>query len=171
MLCLGAGPVRAEQSLDPENPGFERGLDGWDLADDGGMSKAVPDAAHDGQYGLRVADASATAGSSLASAKFKVVPGKSYQARFWARMVAGDGIGVYLQFFDAAGHSFASSKEMEAKYDLVPFVLSAKQKEWKEFLISKVAPEGAVEGRIWVHSFLSATVTADFDGFHLSELD
>ena len=171
LLALTSVVGKAERIIDLENPGFEKGLDGWDKTDDAGMSQAAPEAIHDGALGLRITDTDAKAGSSLATSKFQVTPGKTYQARFWSRVVSGEGMGVYIQFFDSAGKLIGSTQELQIKYDLLPLILPVGQREWKEFLTRKAAPEGAVEGRIWIHSFISAQVTADFDDFHLVEMD
>lgn len=171
LLVLAVVPGRADQAVELDNPGFEQGLAGWDAAKDNGMSQAIAEAAHDGSLGLRVTDASPKDGSSLASRRFKAVPGKIYQARFWSRAVAGEGVGVYILFFDAAGKSFNLTKEKEIQFDLGPLGIPSSQKEWKEFLIRKTAPEGAVEGQVWIHSYSGAQATADFDEFHVVELE
>ena len=43
--------------------------------------------------------------------------------------------------------------------------------DWKAFAKKGVAPAGATEVEVWVHSFTDKTVTADFDDFVLVELE
>lgn len=169
-VALSGLTANAEQVLTIANPGFEQKLAEWDNQRDRGMSETTAEAAHDGTLGLRVTDSDPQAGSSLFSVPFKVTPGKIYQLRFWGRMVTGDGIGVYIAFYTADGKSLIALKEDETRYQLEPLSLPNKQKEWKEFLLRKTAPDTAVEGRIWIHSYISTQAMADFDAFHLVEL-
>lgn len=167
LSCLTAN---AEQVLSITNPGFEQKLADWDNQLDRGMSETTAEAAHEGSLGLRVTDSDPQAGSSLFSVPFKVTPGKIYQLRFWGRMLKGDGVGIYIAFYTADGKSLIARKEDEARYQLDPLSLPKQQKEWKEFLVRKTAPDTAVEGRIWIHSYISTQTIADFDEFHLVEL-
>lgn len=167
---LLSGLSASAESVPITNPGFEQGLADWENKLDHGMSEATAEAVHEGAMGLRVTDSNPTAGSSLFSIPFKVTPGKMYQLRFWGRMVTGDGVGVYIAFYNAEGKSLIALKEDEVKYQLEPLTLPKKQKEWKEFLLRKKAPDTAVEGRIWIHSYISSEVVADLDEFRLAEL-
>ncbi|MBI4978099.1 MAG: heparinase II/III family protein [Spirochaetes bacterium] len=160
----------AADTIHLESPGFEKNIDGWENSGGNGMSVVSADAKHSGDYGLRINDANVNAGSSLYSARFKVTAGNFYQTHFWARCVSGDGIGVYLLFYNKEGKSFSFTKEMETKYKLTPFILPKDQGDWKEYILRKSPPEGAVEGQLWIHSFNSSQVTADFDDFRLIEL-
>ena len=144
-----------ELANDIANPGFEYGLEGWDLAGDGTMSSATAGAAYSGSYGLHVEDPSTTAGSSCASRKFVVTPGQTYQTRFWSRITNGSGIGVYLQFLDSTNTALQPPTLLE-----VPVNSS-----WTENLYRAVAPANAATVRVWIHSYYAATVTADFDNF------
>ena len=89
--------ARAEKPLALVNGDFEQQLTGWSATGDNGMSAAVAVAAHSGKLGLRVTDASDTLGSSVATAKFPAVAGKTYAVRFASRVITGNAIGVYLR--------------------------------------------------------------------------
>lgn len=155
----------AEKTLPLANAGFEEGLAGWNAAGDNAMSAAVPEAARSGKLGLRVTDASDTLGSSVASKRFPAVPGRSYEVRFQARAVKGEGIAVYLRFFDAKG-AFLTRPELKNQIN-VP--VRRGDTEWKAFSREGVAPAGSVHVEVWIHSFTKNVVTADFDDLVLVE--
>lgn len=158
--------VAAEKSIPLPNPGFEEKTASWINTSDQGMSVAVPEAARSGQLGLRVTDSSDTLGSSLASKRFPVTPGKAYEVRFQGRMVKGQGIAVYLRFNDAAGKAL-NSQELKNQVNVV---LQRGDTQWKPFSAKGTAPATATQVDIWIHSFNKSTVTADFDDFELVEL-
>ena len=94
-----AGALSAETAIDLKNGDFELQGEGW-AADK--MSVVTKDAAHGGNFGIRITDESPTEGSSCRSAAMAVTAGKAYAVRFWARNPARRGaVGVYMQFFDA----------------------------------------------------------------------
>ncbi|MCX6956712.1 MAG: carbohydrate binding domain-containing protein [Verrucomicrobia bacterium] len=163
---LSFSTVRAEKPLALANGDFEQQLTGWKAEGDNGMSAAVPEAAHTGKLGLRVTDTSDTLGSSLAAAKFPAVPGKTYEVRFASRIIKGNFVGVYLRFYDAKG-GYLNTPEKQNQNILR---MTTKDTEWKDRVLKGVAPEGAVQVEVWVHSFTKGQVTADFDGFSLVEL-
>ena len=158
--------ARAEKPLALANGDLEQQLTGWSAAGDNGMSAAVAVAAHSGKLGLRVTDTSDTLGSSVATAKFPAVAGKSYEVRFASRVVTGNAIGVYLRFYDAQG-AFLNTPEKKNQNILR---MTTKDTAWKDRVLKGVAPEGAMQVDVWVHSFTKGQVTADFDGFTFFEL-
>lgn len=141
------------------NPGFELGGQAWVNAGDGGMSQVTAAAARTGALGLRVTDTSTTAGSSYASSKLPAQEGRTYQARFWSRVISGSGVGVYLQFHGPTGTTLASTP-----------MIAPVSGAWSESSFSAVAPPGTATVRIWVRAFIASVVTADFDDFTLLEL-
>eukprot|EP01035_Chromulina_nebulosa_P054531 gene54531-74706_t len=153
--------VGAEKPLALANGDFEQQLTGWTATGDNGMSAVVAEAAHTGKFGLRVTDTSDTLGSSLAAAKFPATPGKTYEVRFASRVIKGNAIGVYVRFYDAKG-AYLNTPE---KKNQNIFRMAAKDTEWKQNTLKGVAPEGAVQVEVWIHSFTKGQVTADFDGF------
>ncbi len=158
--------LAAEKNLPLPNAGFEDKLASWNSTNDHGMSVAVPEAARSGKLGLRVTDASDTLGSSLAAKRFPATPGKSYEVRFQARIVKGEGIAVYIRFYNAKGE-FLNRPELKNQINVA---VRRSDTEWKEFTKRGVAPAGAVQVEVWVHSFTKNVVTADFDDFTLVEL-
>jgi hypothetical protein len=147
------------------NPSFDEGLLGWDSANDAGMSTASAAAAHRGPLGLRVVDTNPAAGSSVHSAYLPVTVGKRYEVRFWSRLVEGEGIGVYLRFYDARRTlltTAASGRENR-------FVIPRNTPELRLFSHQAEAPAEAAFVRIWIHSFSSGRPVADFDEFTFVE--
>jgi hypothetical protein len=166
VLLSSASVARAETPLALANGDFEQQLTGWNATGDNGMSAAVAEAAHTGKLGLRVTDTSDTLGSSLAAAKFPATPGKTYEVRFASRVIKGNYVGVYLRFYDAKG-GYLNTPEKKNQNILR---MTTKDTEWKDRTLKGVAPEGAVQVEVWVHSFTKGQVTADFDGFTFFEL-
>jgi hypothetical protein len=80
-------------------------------------------------------------------------------------MVEGEGLGVYIRFYD------------EQLRELIPaggsgpvhLALAGNQRQWRQYSIEARAPAGTAAVRVWVHSFNSGLVTADFDEFRLLE--
>jgi hypothetical protein len=165
VLSLGA-TARAEKPIAIANGGFEEQLAGWEGSRDNGMSVATADAARNGKLGLRVTDKSDTLGSSLGTKPIPVTPGKTYEARFSARLVSGQGIAVYVRFFNAKGEVLNT---LEKKNQNSVGITRA-AKEWSNFSVKGVAPADAATVDVWIHSFLKNVVTADFDEISFYEL-
>jgi hypothetical protein len=148
------------------DPGFEEGDAHWHTADKG-MSKIVPEAARSGKLGLRVVDTSDRNGSDCHSDPLPATPGKTYALFFWARALANVGsVGVYLQFFDAAGHNLNTSDRNNENILVTP----EGPAEWKALTLYGKAPQGAATLAVWIHAFDSAQGQADLDDFSAEEL-
>jgi hypothetical protein len=98
-----AAVARAETVLPLPNPGFEEALAGWTDTTKPPMCETIPAAAHSGTLGLRITDRDRTTGSNLRSGALPARPGAAYALRFLGRTLDGEGMGVYLQFFDTQG--------------------------------------------------------------------
>ena len=139
------------------NAGFEESFAHWNCTDDGGMSQVLTDAARaPGIFGLRVIDTSASHGSSVQSERFPVHPGYLYSISFDSRMSSGRGIAVYIRFYGSAEERTQKSLEIGSSV------------EWKRRTLDAIAPPGATEAEIWIHSYNSGNVVADFDNFSVS---
>jgi hypothetical protein len=159
---LAAG---AERLLKLPNAGFESGLTDWDNGGDDNLSRSTPEAAMRGDAGLRVEDEDKEKGSSLQSAYLPAAAGRTYRANFWARMVSGDGIAVYLRFFDAERvllNSYESGKE-----NLL--AVPSGQASFRQFTLEAVAPPGTAVVAVWIHSYTKNVVIADFDDLSVLE--
>lgn len=148
------------------NPGFESGLRGWNNLADSGMSRSTPEAASRGDGGLRVEDSDPVRGSSLRSALFPASAGQAFRVKFTARSVSGDGIAVYLAYSDQSKRGInLGAREGEHRLMIAPGLTDFTPQTF----VSK-APAGAAFAQIWIHSFTSALVVADFDDFELIEV-
>jgi hypothetical protein len=149
-----------------ENPGFEASLSGWDSRGWQGEAHAISEAAHQGAAGLMVIHDSGNNTATFASAYFRVKPGKKYEARFWARTVSGQGIAVYLGFYNTTrGLLNTKAYGNENRISIPPSA-----KEFREFSLQGLALEEAAYVRVWIYSSATAQVVADFDDFSLTEL-
>jgi hypothetical protein len=149
-----------------ENPDFEAGLSGWESRGAQGQVFAMSEAAHQGATGLRVIHDSENKSVTLASAYHRIVPGKKYETRFWARIVRGEGIAVYLGFYSKA-HVLLNKQEL-GNENRIP--ISRPAKDFREFSVQGLAMAEAYYVRIWIYSSATAQVVADFDDFGLTEL-
>lgn len=162
MFCATVSAAIAASVL--PNAGFEEGLTGWVTRDT--MSQVLPEAAHAGKAGLRITDADAKRGSDLTSAKLPVAAGQALTLTFSAK-AQGDFLGVYLWFYNAAG---GAVKDEAKKYSggLPSVGVKKGAGEWTPYTLKAVVPEGAVAVAVWVHSWGSATGTADLDDFDVT---
>lgn len=145
------------------DPGFENtgSPGGWSIgAGDGGMSAFVPEAARSGGVGLRVVDASGTAGSSVFSQSFPVVPGRVYATRFWQKIVSGENLAVYLLFFDQNGTQLTTNA----------LVATNTLGVWIPNHVRTTAPLNAATAKIWVHSINGSQVVGYLDDFEFGEI-
>lgn len=142
------------------NPGFESSWTGWTRdSGDNNMSSLLAAAARTGYNGLRVTDTNATLGSSVTSPAFSVSPGKVYAVRYWTRTLSGaNGIGMYLQFFNASGALLQSTSGG------VPT-----STPWQQARYQTAAPSNSLTAKIWIHSYSTGIQTADFDDFEFGE--
>ena len=166
LVAVPAGQA-AERIIPLPNPGFEERTTLWNNTNDNGMSAAVPEAAQSGKLGLRVTDESDTLGSSLAAQRFPATPGKTYEVRFQGRIIKGEGVAVYLRFYDAKG-GYLNTPELKNQINVS---VRRGDTQWKQLAKKGVAPAGAIQVEVWVHSFSKNVVTADFDDFVLVECD
>ena len=159
--------LEAQQPLDLPNPGFEEEFTGWVVSNqDNGMSKASAEAARNGQAGLRVEDRDSEFGSSLFSGAVPAEAGKKYAVKFWARNLEGEGLGVYLIFFDSQGR-YLNKQELKNE-NIVSVPKGAR--DWEQFTVEGVAPDEAASLKIWIHSFTKNHVSADVDDFSVLEI-
>ena len=165
LAALTASALAAETLLPLANPGFEDGLDAW--AGNCPFSRALPEAARHGKLGLRIADSSARAGSNLSSQRVPVTPGRAYAVRFAVRSAPNAApMGVYVQFFDAAGQPLNTEK---ARNQLI-FTTPRTDGKWQDCTFVNRAPQTATAMSVWLHSFNGTTGTVDLDDFSIAEL-
>lgn len=170
VVILGLFPlstIHAESQL-LADPGFEK--QGWTISgEDSGMSSFSAEAAKNGSVGMRVKDDSTTAGSSAFSEYVPCIAGKNYKLDGFARM-KGQGLGVYLQFYNADKKCLNGPANQGFKYDNIMAGILDSVGEWQPFTISGKAPDDAMFVRIWIHSFGgNAGIVCDIDDLSLVE--
>jgi hypothetical protein len=159
--------VWAGESLDLPNPGFEEELSSWTVSSqDNGMSQVSPEAARNGAAGLRVDDQNSEFGSSLFSSALPATAGQKYAVRFWARNVSGEGLAVYLIFFDAQNRYLNKQELGNENLLMIP----RDSLEWEQFSVEGVAPDGAATVKVWIHSFTKNQVVAEVDDLTVVEV-
>ncbi|MDP0496091.1 MAG: BNR-4 repeat-containing protein [Verrucomicrobiota bacterium JB024] len=179
-LCLNAGllsvflslplsGVAQETSLTPlPNAGFENGLEGWTRpTSDQGMSTVTSGAAHSGTAGLRVADASTQGGSELVSTLVPAAAGQTYRLKFWGRITSGNGMAVFLVFYNASRQPLNAQKYGNE----IVTTLESRFPEWKPYEMEGIAPEGTAYVGVRVHSIVAKEVVAELDDFSLEQVD
>ncbi|GHB91155.1 endopolygalacturonase [Cerasicoccus arenae] len=136
--------------------GFEDGMSAWIVEENEAMSFVHAEAAHNGDWGLRVVDESLEKGSSVASPRLSTSPGEVFRLRFLARNVSGKGAAAYIRFYDGAGNRISSSDGSE-------YLSAISRRTWRDYVVIAAAPEGAAEAEAWIHSFSKDISTTDFD--------
>lgn len=148
--------------LSNANPGFEGSITPWTGTDS--MSSVQSVAKRSGSSGLRVVDSSTTSGSSLWSAPVNVSANSVYVLRFWAKLVSGSGMGVYIVFYDEAGTRLNTSQLGNEIYMSIPSSAS----DWREFHLEALSPSNAATAKVWLHSFQGSLVTAYLDDLYFT---
>lgn len=158
ILVMAAGlPAYA---IEIANPGFEQELGEWVLNRDNGMTTVLPEAARTGKLGLRVTDKDPKQGSGAISLEMSVEPGSKYKLSAWGRGVDGTGgVGLYLRFLDDRGKPVAKPKAV---------VVPSSAREWTQYTLEAVAPEGATAVDVWIHSLASDMPVVDIDDLELT---
>ena len=164
-LTAGYSTAFAQKEIPMKNPGFEEEDKGWTFVDPG-LSKIIPEAAHNGSAnGLRVTDDDANSGSSVFSDPHEAKPGATYEVTFWGRYLRGEGMAVSIVFYDA--NKKILNSPVQKNENIV--IISKGTTDWKQFKVEGVAPAGAATLRIWIHSFYADMPVADVDDVGLIE--
>lgn len=160
-----AGGAQARDLRLP-NADFEKGLESWKEIGVDVKTEISAEAAYRGRNGALVSDDNVDAGSSLQSELIEVRPGDDLKLTFVARLISGDGMGVYLRFFDR------DRKEMEFKDDQggeILYSTKVRSTKWEKHTYEAEVPEGAAFVAVWLHSYVSDQVVAHLDEFELEK--
>lgn len=159
--------AKAGTPINVMNPGFETGFSGWKTSAKAGPVRVMTEAAHSGTHGVRLTDESTETSCDLMGQRFKAEAGTKYEVHCWMRYVSGNGVGLYLRFYDAKNKGLNS----QTLNNEIKQVLPKEATEWTELSVSGTATEGAATGEIWVHTMGAVVVTADVDDFSLRKLE
>ncbi|AKJ64649.1 heparinase II/III domain-containing protein [Kiritimatiella glycovorans] len=144
------------------NGNFELRAVGWSILDEG-MGTIVKKDAGEGTWSLRVRDRRENDGSSIYSPLFPVRPKQDYELRGIARHLEGEGLGVYVRYYDADGEMMSDLRKEGALGALSP------SDEWEPFSFSFEGEGDAAYARIWIHSYNSAEVDVLIDDLAVEE--
>jgi hypothetical protein len=149
------------------NPGFEDGMNGWNVTNEDAaqkLSQVVPEAAHTGKNGLRVQQTASQTGSWAASPQVPVVAQQTYRISFWVRTLIDSHAAVFFKFVGADGTNSVDTAKPPVNTLQVPGGIY----DWQECHFDVQAPAGAVGASVAVHAYNHADCQADFDDFSVT---
>ena len=139
------------------NGSFERGLEGWAVPRDEGMTRVSTEAVRTGSHALKVTDEDGARGSDATSEPVSVGGARVIDLKGFVRPVSGSGLGVYVRLRDAAGKQIGGNEDFHRTLPSEPVGA------WVPFSLAVITtPETAVI-EIWLHSYGAAKVTAYLD--------
>lgn len=163
-LRITAADPPAGQALLP-NGGFEGGAENWNLPTEG-MGAIVTDEAAGGKASLKITDHDRKAGSDVSSATVRAAPDADYVLRGKIRQVAGDGLGLYLRFFDPRRRSLNVA---DAAGNTAPIgTVKGAPGKWEPFALRFHTPRGTSRMQLWIHSFSSSETEAYLDDLEIA---
>lgn len=158
--CHAAEPVDALI----DNGGFENGLDGWTVRVGAGAA-AAPEAAHDGQAGLRIPTAEKM---SIQAASVPVDFGKKYRISLWVRGIASIPMSLNLGFRNDSGKYIEADAPIDFKLTLPT------GSEWQHYTREFVPPDGAASLQVgfstWMPPGKTGSTPIDVDAVVLEEI-
>jgi len=150
------------------NGGFEYGSYGWDLSGDK-IGSISSEQAASGQCSLRIADQSETEGSNIRSARFALQAGPKYELRGKVFPVSGEGVGMYVLYYDEAKRQLNPA---DAKGNIASLgTLAGDRKRWEPFAFPLEAPAETATAEVWIHSYNGAVVEAYLDDLRVAKVD
>lgn len=156
---LGSAPLLEGASLPFPNAAFGEGAAGWTLCP---MSTVSDGQAAVGNHSLLTVDRSRQDGSSARGPRLPVTEPGRFEISGQVFPVSGDGLGIYVEFFDAAGERLRSSRDSH-----VLKAPSHPQNEWVRFRGDFWSPEGVAYMQVWIHSYSMAEVEAYIDDLQI----
>ncbi len=109
-----------------------------------------------GGRALRLTDDSTGGGADATSTRSPVPAATNFTLRGRSQLTAGEGVGVYVRFFDAAGERIG---QPDAQGNEAPVgTLTAGDRDWQAFAFPVASPADAAEVEVWIHSFNAALV-------------
>ena len=142
------------------NGGFENGAQDWNLPVDG-MGAVVTDRAATGHASLQINDHDPLRGSDVSSAQMPVKPDADYMLRGQVFHQDGEGLGMYMRFFDADRNSLNTP---DAHGNTAPIgTVKGTTGMWTPFSLHFHSPAGAKRMQLWIHSFNAAQANVYLD--------
>lgn len=147
------------------NGGFELGALGWDLPR-AGMGTVSTEQAASGTASLKIADDDPKLGSDVSSIRLPAVGGKDYVLRGKIYQVSGEGLGLYVKYFDPVRTQINPA---EANGNIAPVgTVKGAPGHWEPFSLRFHTPSDTATMQLWIHSFSTARTTAYLDDLEIA---
>ncbi|GAT32977.1 peptidoglycan/xylan/chitin deacetylase, PgdA/CDA1 family [Terrimicrobium sacchariphilum] len=153
-----------------ENPGFESGLEKWDVQGAPGAAfETLKEAASIGELGLRVKVISTPAAGMMTSSQLPVEPGKSYRLAYW---FGGGGptpavASIEIVFFDEKGAALPAPQSPAGKKART---VATGSSSWAGYELAAIAPVGAKTAAVCIKPMNGQGGAVDFDDIRLEEM-
>jgi len=155
---VAAGP--AAPAAGPEAP-FEGSIGGWTFRARNPQCSFAVEPRVVGEHSIKVLDPAKDDGSNTISAPIPIDARHRYLVTWQVYPVSGNGLGVYVRFYDEAG------KLTDSAHTGNPGLPVG---QWLARETVAEPPEGARSLRIWIHSYQASVVTAYLDDFRIKQL-
>ena len=140
--------------------GFEEEGDHWRLCSYATLST---EQAAGGKRSLKIVDTNKKGGSSTTSARIPWSTPGLMEIRGKVFGVSGNGLGIYVKVFDAAGKCLSGESHVIG--------LGGNDQQWQPFKGRFVVYEEAAFLQVWIHSYIASVVTAYLDDLELVHLE
>lgn len=153
-----------------ENPGFENGLERWDVQPASAVAfEPLREAASMGALGLRVKVLSTPGAGMMTSSQQPVEPGKSYRLAYW---FGGGGptpavASIELIFFDDKGAELPAPQSPAGKKSRT---VAAGGSSWTGYELAAISPAGAKTAAVRIKPMSGQGGAVDFDDISLEEM-
>jgi len=155
LAALTSGACAQETVLPLPNPGFENGLDGWEISSSPEMISVSDEQAAGGRFSLKIVDTVDGASARIYATPVPIEAPGVFEIRGMYFPVSGSGLGVYHDFLDAEGTILNEERHLRG--------LGGAEQRWTPFALRAFAPPGAVALRVYFHSYMAAIVTGYVD--------
>jgi len=146
------------------NGGFEEGLDGWKLRDNG-MSTLSTEQASSGKASLKVVDAAKNSGSNAVSDLMRVEADAEYELRGQVLARSGKGVGVYIRLLGRRRGLLQTTSAERRKTHVAAGAKPSNQ--WQPFTLRFRTTLQTRYVQIWLHSYNASLAEAYLDDFEL----
>ncbi|OPZ22898.1 MAG: hypothetical protein BWZ10_00162 [candidate division BRC1 bacterium ADurb.BinA364] len=114
-----------------------------------------------GKNALKIQDLDTDKGSNVQSAPMPATAGAAFELRGQYYPVSGDGIGMYVRFYDERGNPLNEAGERGDASSAGR--LGGADKTWTPFAFRFETPRGAASMALWIHSFNRSVVEGFLD--------
>ncbi len=147
------------------NGDFAFGSYGWSLPGNS-QGEVSDEMAAAGERSLKITDESDTQGSNVTSARMAVEGVGRWVLSGRVHHVSGEGIGMYVRFYDGAGNRL---NETDERGWISPVgSLTGEAGTWQPFEFEFETPEATTSMDLWIHSYSSARVVAYLDDLRIA---